>query len=38
MLKAMSLMQRAPTGLTNAIQSQNLFSDPSQTKREMNCS
>lgn len=25
MLKAMSLMQRAPAGLTNAIQPQNLF-------------
>ncbi len=36
MLEAMSLMQRAP-GLTNTIQPQNLF-DPSQTKREMNCS
>lgn len=37
MFKAMSLMQRAPTGLTNAIQPKNLFC-PSQTKREMNCS
>ncbi len=25
MFKAMSLMQRAPTGLTNAIQPKNLF-------------
>lgn len=37
MLKAMSLMQGAPASLTNAIKPQNLF-DPSQTKREMNCS